>query len=104
MRMREAEDGDHRIADELFEDAAVLDDDFAGDVVVAAKQHADILGVERVAEGGRSRDVGEEDGDDAAFFSHARLPLEEADATPTAKADRKSTRLNSSHSQISYAV
>src|SRR2546429_9938322 len=84
MRMREAEDGYYRIADELFEDAAVLDDDFAGDVVVAAEQHADILGVERIAEGGRSRDVGAEDGDNAAFFSHERLPLEEANAAATA--------------------
>ena len=75
MGVREAEDGDHGIADELFQDAAVLADDFAGDVVVAAQQHADILGVERIAQGGRSRDVGEEHGDDAAFFSHGRYRL-----------------------------
>ena len=83
MRVREAEDGDHGIADELFEDAAVLDDDFAGDVVIAAEQDADILGVERIAEGRRSRDVGKQDGDDPAFFSHDLLPLEEADAAAT---------------------
>ncbi len=73
--MGEAEDGDHGVADELLEDPAVLGDDLAGDVVVAAQQHADILGVERIAQGGRSRDVGEEHGDDAAFFSHGRYRL-----------------------------
>src|SRR5256886_5826231 len=33
-----------------------------------------------------------------------RVAIESAAATPKASLDRKSTRLNSSHSQISYAV
>src|SRR2546427_7913698 len=35
---------------------------------------------------------------------HARLQHLKTGGTPTRKRDRKSTRLNSSHSQISYAV
>src|SRR2546428_14009996 len=62
----------------------MLGHDFTGDVVVAAEQDADILRVERIAEGGRSRHVGEKDGDDAALFSHEQLPLQEADAAASA--------------------
>src|SRR5256712_2127186 len=84
MRVREAEDSDHGVADELFQDTAMLGNDFTGDIVVAAEQDADILGIERIAERGRSRHIGEEDGHDAALFSHGRLPLEETDTTATA--------------------
>ena len=64
----QAEDGHHGIADELLDGAAVLLHAFAGDAVVAGEQAAHLLRVELLAERGRARHVGEEDGDDAAFF------------------------------------
>src|ERR1700694_2448320 len=84
MRMREAEDRDDGVPDELLEDAAVLGDRFARQVVVPAQENPDVLRVERIAKGGRSRHIGEEDRDDATLFSHECLPLEEADAAATA--------------------
>src|SRR5688572_31776772 len=41
---------------------------------------------------------------DASASSATRADLTQEDTRATTRADRKSTRLNSSHSQISYAV
>ena len=79
MGLWETENGDHRIADEFLQDAAVLDHRLARDVVVPSQQVPNVLGVERIAECRRSGDVGEQHGDDAALFGH-RLTLEKADA------------------------
>jgi hypothetical protein len=70
MRLRHAEDGHHGITDEFLERAAVLADDVAGGVVVAPQERPQVLRVERLAEGGRSGDVGEQDRDEPPFLGH----------------------------------
>ena len=79
MRLRESEDGDHRIADEFLQDAAMLYDGLTRNVVVPSQQVPDVLGVECIAERRRSGDVGEQHGDDAALLGHW-LTLEKTDA------------------------
>src|SRR3712207_6956711 len=62
-----------------------------------AEHAADDLGVQRAATGGHPPDrVGER--------VHVADPLLEQVADPFGALDRKSTRLNSSHANISYAV
>ena len=68
----QAEHRHHRVADELLHRAAVLLDRLARDRVVTGKQAAHLLRVELLAERGRARHVGEEDGDDAALFGGDR--------------------------------
>ena len=72
VRGWEAEDCHHGIADELLDRASVLLDALARDRVVAGEQAAHLLRVEVLAERGRARHVGEEDGDDAALFGGDR--------------------------------
>ena len=72
MRGWEAEDCHHGIADELLDRASMLLDALARDRVVAGEQAAHLLRVEVLAERGRARHVGEEDGDDAALFGGDR--------------------------------
>src|SRR5947199_10834078 len=52
----------------------------------------------------RSSDLGERQGDDGDGESRQRVGAQIVKAITLAKGDRKSTRLNSSHLGISYAV
>ena len=58
------------VADEFLDRPAMLADDLARDRVVAAEHGARVLGVVGLTERRRSGDVGEQHGDDAAFFGH----------------------------------
>ena len=70
MRAPQAEDGHHRVADELLDRAAVRRYDFLGDRVVARQQRAQVLRIQALAQRGRARYVGEENGDDTALVAH----------------------------------
>ena len=61
---RDSEHGHHRVADELLDRPFVALDDRLHLVEVAAHHPSQRLGVELLAERGRPRDVGEDDGDD----------------------------------------
>ena len=65
---RHAEDRHDGIADELLEGAAVPLDRRPGDIEVRGHDDPERLGIERLAECGRSGDVAEEDGDDLALL------------------------------------
>jgi hypothetical protein len=67
VQERDTEDGDDRIADELLDSAAVSLEDGPHLLEVPAHDAAKGLGVESLAEGRRTDDVGEDDGDG---FSH----------------------------------
>src|SRR3712207_8740472 len=64
----------------------------------------------RARDGGRQADglgvleVGVDGGDDDARLDRDQVDADERDADPRVDEDRKSTRLNSSHANISYAV
>ena len=66
---RHAEDGDHGVADELLDRAAVGLYGLAGDGVVAAQEAVDELGVVALGERGEVDEVTEQGGDDAALFA-----------------------------------
>ena len=72
MRDRQTEHGHHRVADELLDGAAVALDDFASGGEVAAHQAAQLFRIERLAERGRPRHVGEEDGHQPSLLGHRR--------------------------------
>src|SRR5215468_5566559 len=63
MRLRDSEDGHHRIADELFHRAAVELDDALHPVEIAHEKGAKWFRVEALAERGRAGEVAEENGD-----------------------------------------
>src|SRR5207302_3222852 len=60
----EAEDGEHAIADELLDRAAVPFDNRAGGTVIRAKYVADVFWVERGAGGRRTDDIAEKHAED----------------------------------------
>ncbi len=66
----EAEHGHDRIADEFLDRTAVLSHDVLRRRVEPTHECANVLGIHVFAECGRSHDVGEEDGHDAAFLRH----------------------------------
>ena len=61
VQHRHAEDGHHRVADELLDRAAVALDDRLHPVEVAREQRAQRLGIRRLAERRRAGDVAEDD-------------------------------------------
>ena len=67
VRDRRAPDGHDGVADELLDRAAVALDERARGVEVAREELADVLGVATLGERGEADEVGEEDGDEAAF-------------------------------------
>ena len=70
--LRHAEDGDHGIADELLDAAAVpLDDRFRG-LEVARHHTAQALRIDSLAERGRAAHVAEEDAHDLPHLAHRR--------------------------------
>ena len=69
---RDAEDGHHRIADELLERPAVPLDRHPRHVEVARHHRPQRLRVEPLPEGGRPGDVAEEDGDGLPLLSRLR--------------------------------
>ena len=69
VQRRHAEDGDHGVADELLDGAAVGLDDAPSRCVVAAQVGVDELGVVAFREGGEADEVAEEGGDDAALLA-----------------------------------
>src|SRR5581483_6586859 len=69
---RHPEDRHHRVADELLERPAVPLDRRAGDVEVPGHDVADRFRIARLGEGGRARDVAEEDGDDLPLLARRR--------------------------------
>ena len=71
VQRRHAEDGDHGVADELLDRAAVGLYGLAGDGVVAAEEGVDGLGVVALGDGGEADEVAEEGGDGAALV-HGR--------------------------------
>ena len=71
VRGRQAENGHHRIADELFESPAVVGHDGFRDLVVASEQGPDLLRVQLLAERRRAGDIGEENGDDPPLLGHS---------------------------------
>src|SRR5256885_3699118 len=64
----------------------------------------DVLHVEREVEEHREHREGDDEGDDVGAEERARAEEAEVDHREAAVADRKSTRLNSRHLVISYAV
>ena len=67
-----AEDGHHRVADELLDRAAVRLDDPAHALEVASEQTAHRLRVGRLAEGGRTCHVAEDDCDRLPYLDGGR--------------------------------
>ena len=63
-----SEDGDHGVADELLDRAAVGLDDATCRGVVAAQHRIDDFGVVALGDGGEADEVAEQGGDDAALF------------------------------------
>jgi hypothetical protein len=61
---RHAEDGHHRVADELLDRAAVALDDCLHALEVPSKQRPHRLGISRLTERRRSDDVAKENRDD----------------------------------------
>ena len=74
VRGRRAEDGHHRVADELLDDAAELLDLCTDGREIRRKQVAHVFGVEPLGAAGRADEIGEEDGDDLALLAR-RLRL-----------------------------
>ena len=68
MYGRHAEDGDHGVADELLDRAAVRLDRRASDGVVAVQEGVDELGVVAFRERRETDEVAEEGGDDAPLL------------------------------------
>jgi hypothetical protein len=73
VRQRRAEDGHHRVADELLHRAAPLLELFAQTLVIRAENRLDILGVERLGTRGEPDEVREQDGYDLALAPCAHL-------------------------------
>ena len=69
---RHAEDGDHGVADELLDRAAVGLDRRAGGGVEALQEGVDELGVVALGERGEADEVADEGGDDATFLDAPR--------------------------------
>ena len=69
---RHAEDGHHRVADELLHAALVALDDLLHPLEVPRQQRAQRLRVGRLPEHGRAHDVAEQDGDDLALLRTRR--------------------------------
>src|SRR3712207_8197474 len=91
----------------LFPDAPLFQSRFqpGGDAVLGAGAQADPDAVHGRQEGGPQPAVGGPDRDaDAAQPARAAGPVEPGDGVDLDQPDRKSTRLNSSHANISYAV
>src|SRR6185503_17663780 len=63
VHRRHAEDGHHRVADELLDGAAMPFEDPLRDLEVARHHGAQALRIDPLAERGRARDVAEEYGD-----------------------------------------
>ena len=68
----DAEDGHHRVADELLHAAAVRLDDPLHALEVVRQQHPHRLGIGRLAELGRADEVAEEHGDGLALLAGGR--------------------------------
>ena len=73
---RNAEDGHHRVADELLDNAAVALHGFARHIEVARQHVPKTLGIQPLAERRRSADVAEEHRDRLALFSNCLRRLE----------------------------
>ncbi len=71
-RDRRAPDGDHGVADELLEGAAVASDDPAGGVEVAGQQLTHVLGVALLREGCEPHQVGKQNRCHPAFADRRR--------------------------------
>jgi hypothetical protein len=73
-----------RVADELLQRASVLGDDLARDLVIAAEDGADVLGITGFAHGGGPRNVGEDHGHDATLLGHSGIlpPYSGGDVRP----------------------
>src|SRR5439155_10992576 len=63
VHLRHSEDGHHRIADELLDDAAMPPDRVARYVEVARQDTAQAFGIQPLAESGRADDVAEQHSD-----------------------------------------
>jgi len=72
VRRRSTEKGDDRVADELLDRAAVSLQLMAEPGVVGGEQRANVLRIELLGARGEANEVGEEDGDDLAFFARGR--------------------------------
>ena len=72
VRLRDAEDGHHRIADELLHRAAVRLDDRLHPLEVAGEQRSQRLRVGRLSELRRTGDVAEQHRDHLALLAHIR--------------------------------
>ncbi len=68
VRLRDAEDGEHGVAGELLGRAAEALDLGVDQLEELPQELAEVLRVDQLAERSRAREVGEEDGDDAAFL------------------------------------
>ncbi len=62
----------HGIADELLDGAAVASDDVTGELEVAAKQLAGVLGVAAFGQSREANEIGEQDRDDPALGNGAQ--------------------------------
>jgi hypothetical protein len=69
VRARNAEDGEHRVADELLRRAAEALDLRVHELEQVSLEVAHVLGIELLAERGRPGEIGEEDRDDAALLA-----------------------------------
>ncbi len=67
VRDRRAEDGEHRVPDELLDGASVALQLVAKAGVEGPEDRLDVLGIERLGAGREADEVGEEDGDDLAL-------------------------------------
>jgi len=67
---------DHTVLPEMTQPTNVF--------ALAAEQCAEVFGIKVLAKGGRSGDVGEQDRDEAALFSHARAIVREPEASVSA--------------------
>ena len=86
VELRHAEDGHHRIADELLNGAAVPLDNRLHLVEVAPEERAQRLRVDRFAQRGRTDDVAEKDGYDLAVLARGGLRRPELGAAGVAEA------------------
>ena len=63
VHLRHSENGHHRVADELLDDAAMPPDRFARYVEVARQDTTQAFGIQPLAESSRADDVAEQHGD-----------------------------------------
>ena len=85
VRLRDPEHGEHRVAGELLGRAAVALDLGVDQVEELALELAHVLGVEPLAERGRAREVGEEDGHDSALLRSSTASGSCASGVPQAE-------------------